>query len=322
MAPDSAELAKWLAEAEQSLDEGDDARQVWSFPTDELLEEFLSTVQHRSEDDVLMLLRRLLIPSCALGRDHDALERYVQIRDEGGEDNAEQLRSFDNNHFKRVVRYYSGETDQLPWEGITWVLDLLPSKPGLALHAINTWFHGHMYMGDSMIHALSDAEALIRARFIEVPTSVTIRKDMLHDLSARDFERIVDRLYQAMGYDTELTPAQRDGGRDIQATKIGPVEHEYIYVECKRHDSNVGVKYVRQLLGVISTDRVNKGALVTTAEFTADAKAYAQRDRRIQLIGGTALVTALNENLGLDWPARLVALSSEWRGVQPGSRES
>lgn len=290
MTPESEELKKWLTDALWSLDNGDEQVQVWSFSTDELRDEYLSTAHERSEGDVLTLLRRLLIPSCALGRDYLAFERYGELRKQARNNGGGDLRSFDNTHFQRILRYYDGETDQLPWEGTTWVADLLPSKPGLALRVINTWLYAHMpYMGDSMMYALSDAEALIRARFIEVPTSVASRKTLLLDLSAREFERIVERLYQAMGYETLLTPAQRDGGRDIEATKIGPADHEYVYIECKRHETNVGVRYVNRLLGVVSTDLVNKGALVTTAEFTTGAKMLASRDRRVQLVGGTAL---------------------------------
>jgi len=38
-------------------------------------------------------------------------------------------------------------------------------------------------------------------------------------LGRQDFERLVERLYEKMGYETKLTPAQKDKDRDVIAIK-------------------------------------------------------------------------------------------------------
>ncbi|WP_344751121.1 restriction endonuclease [Micromonospora olivasterospora] len=159
-----------------------------------------------------------------------------------------------------------------------------------------------------MIHALSDAEEIIRARYIGLPDSAEERRQHLLSLSSRQFEQIVEHLFDAMGYDTELTPPQRDGGRDIIATRRDAGRQEHIFIECKRYEAKIGVRLVRELVGVVSSSLANKGILVTTSTFTAGAHAFAQRDHRIDLLPGAELVTLINEHLGWDWPARLERL--------------
>ncbi|WP_433318644.1 restriction endonuclease [Micromonospora chersina] len=310
---DSADLRAWLSEVEDSwrLDD-DEGRQIWQFSSDELLSEYLSSVNNRPEEEVRSVLTRLLIPSVALVLDHTNFELYLGLQSRTDPEAREILKAFNNQHFSRVLRYYSGKTNQLPWEGITWVMELLPRHPRIALEALEAYFTAHApYLSDSMIHALSDAEEIIRARYIGLPESSEERRHYLLNLSSRQFEQIVEHLYDAMGYDTELTPPQSDGGRDIIAIKRGPGQQEHIFIECKRYEAKVGVRRVRELAGVVSSSLVNKGILVTTATFTAGARAFAESDRRLELLSGAELVTLINKHLGWDWPARLERLGGQ-----------
>jgi len=130
----------------------------------------------------------------------------------------------------------------------------------------------------------------------------------LADLPPRHFEHLVEHLYRKMGYATILTPLQRDGGRDVLAEAREPGKLTHLRIECKRHARPVGVELVRALLGVVSDEKVNKGVLVTTSTFTRGAHQLAERNPRIELIGGRQLVHLLNEHLGPHWPARLDAI--------------
>ncbi|GAA2219087.1 hypothetical protein GCM10010429_51810 [Micromonospora olivasterospora] len=56
-------------------------------------------------------------------------ELYLGLKSQADPQAKEALEAFNNQHFSRVLRYYSGKTDQPPWEGITWVMDLLPRHP-------------------------------------------------------------------------------------------------------------------------------------------------------------------------------------------------
>ena len=118
-------------------------------------------------------------------------------------------------------------------------------------------------------------------------------RDMIYNVTSREFEEIVEQVLQDNGFDTHLTQPTRDGGRDIIATKTGingkPV---VFYVECKRYSrtNKVSVDLVRALYGVQTADKVNKACLVTSSYFTRDAVEFAENQNvMIDLIDGDAL---------------------------------
>lgn len=100
--------------------------------------------------------------------------------------------------------------------------------------------------------------------------------DLIYDIDPRDFEKVVERLFQDEGFETILTPAIDDGGKDIIATKIIMGRPVVFYVECKRYGkkNNVGVNIVRSLYGVQTSDQVNKSVLVTTGHVTSGTKKF------------------------------------------------
>jgi len=124
-------------------------------------------------------------------------------------------------------------------------------------------------------------------------TQLSENRDMIYDISSREFEKVVAQLLQDNGFDTHLTQPTRDGGRDILAKKTGingkPV---VFYVECKRYSrtNKVSVDHVRALYGVQTADKVNKACLVTSSYFSPDAVKFAKdQNVMIDLIDGDAL---------------------------------
>ncbi|MBT4158828.1 MAG: restriction endonuclease, partial [Planctomycetaceae bacterium] len=88
------------------------------------------------------------------------------------------------------------------------------------------------------------------AKFIGEPDHVQDKAAFLRSMDSREFECLVERLYHSMGYETELTPARSDGGRDVIANRWVPGRQENILVECKRYTKPVGVDFARRLLGL------------------------------------------------------------------------
>ncbi len=66
----------------------------------------------------------------------------------------------------------------------------------------------------------------------------------IYALSPRQYEELVAELLKDMGYDVELTPATRDGGKDILAFVQTPAAKLLCLVEAKRYrmDRTVGVE--------------------------------------------------------------------------------
>ncbi len=78
-----------------------------------------------------------------------------------------------------------------------------------------------------------------------------------------------------MGYKTTLTKRSRDGGYDVIAkgSKIGGKEH--ILIECKRRELRFGVAPIRQLGGVLESNRANKAFFISCGSYTKEASAFA-----------------------------------------------
>lgn len=101
-------------------------------------------------------------------------------------------------------------------------------------------------------------------------------RELIYDISSREFEEVIESLFQDEGFETKLTQPTRDGGRDIIATKYEMGKPIVFYIECKRYGrkNSAGVSIVRSLFGVQSSDRINKSILVTTGHVTRDARRF------------------------------------------------
>ncbi|MCB2181317.1 MAG: restriction endonuclease [Desulfobulbaceae bacterium] len=111
-------------------------------------------------------------------------------------------------------------------------------------------------------------------------------KDVLDDMSWQQFEILVGEYYRQEGYKVEeVGGGGADGGVDLILHKN---EEKYL-IQCKQWKAyKVGVKPVRELLGVMVGSGASGGIVVTSGEFSRDAISYA-RENRIQLVNGAEL---------------------------------
>lgn len=106
----------------------------------------------------------------------------------------------------------------------------------------------------------------------------------LYQLSSRRFEELIAEIFMRKGYDVELTPATRDGGKDIYVARKDDFGSFLYLVECKKNNPNnkVGVKVIRDLYGVLSKEKATYGIVVTTSDFTKPAQEF-QQDLKFQM---------------------------------------
>ena len=92
-------------------------------------------------------------------------------------------------------------------------------------------------------------------------------------IDPRKFEELVAELLASQGFEVELTKRTRDGGFVIRA--IRKIENFFplkFLVECKRFvKDKVDVEIVRAFKNVIDEQNANRGIIVTTSYFTANA---------------------------------------------------
>ena len=107
----------------------------------------------------------------------------------------------------------------------------------------------------------------------------------LDGMNWRDFELLVGEHFRRQGFVVEETAGGADGGVDLIATKNG----EKYLIQCKQWKAyKVGVKVVRELLGVMVGDAATGGFVVTSGKFTRDAVIFA-KDNNITLLDGNSL---------------------------------
>lgn len=125
-----------------------------------------------------------------------------------------------------------------------------------------------------------DDEELDNLGIRDLIVQIAHDKELIYQVSPREFEEIVEQVLKDNGFETVLTKPTRDGGKDIIATIAGihgkPI---VIYVECKRYslENRVDVSIVRELYGVQTAERINKACLITSSLFTKEAIEFAQK---------------------------------------------
>lgn len=112
-------------------------------------------------------------------------------------------------------------------------------------------------------------------------------------LSPSGFERICQRLLREAGFEkVEVTGRSGDGGIDGNGVlQLNPFVSFQVLFQCKRYEGNVTAPHVRDFRGAMM-GRAEKGIILTTGSFTADAKREATRDgvQPIELVDGDKLV--------------------------------
>lgn len=219
---------------------------------------------------------------------------------------------------RRLIRHFAAGSDVPTWEGLTWVIDLLPHHPEQAIAAIQGYLLAHaQVLPDLRLCGLADAADLIRVRYIIQGTATfDSLLELLLTINPRDFEFLVAHLYRSIGYDVFVTAAQKDGGKDVIASRDG----EIIYIECKNWEGRVDVKVVAELIGRVEVDRVTRGIVVGTSGFTkgrSTATEFAVKNAaRVSLVDGVELIRSLNANLGSAWHTRIERLLNEEKAAQ------
>jgi restriction system protein len=123
------------------------------------------------------------------------------------------------------------------------------------------------------------------------------------------FEHLAKRLLRAAGFiNATVTGGSGDGGIDgVGVYRLSLVSFP-VYFQCKRYKGTVGPEKVRDFRGAMQ-GRGDKGLLITTGSFTAEAKKEATRDGAppIDLIDGERLCDLLKEHgLGVETTVRTI----------------
>lgn len=291
--PKDLTLAEWLAKIEVPEQKRDCRINDYEFPTDEHREEFLGSIHSYSESTIRLLLRLFLIRGGTLGIDERTQHGLWSLT------NGERLKLCQEYEFLRRL----DEPPFHPWDGVTWILDLLPDYPAKAIDVLGAYFTAHcQFLPDGRIRGLADAEEIIRRRYLHVENP----REALLSLRPDEFEYLIGALYEKLNFKVEITQRTRDGGVDVWARRSDEGGKALLLIQCKRESHTVGPKPGRELMGVVSAQKANMGVVVATCGFTRTARSEASASSRIELIDFKALNLLLNRHMGARWPDNMM----------------
>lgn len=127
--------------------------------------------------------------------------------------------------------------------------------------------------------------------------------DLLLKLTPSGFEQLAQRILREAGFTQVVVTGQSgDGGIDGYGTlQINPLVSFKVLFQCKRYTKSVTPSHVRDFRGAMA-GRADKGIIITTGSFTAEARREASRDGvpPIELIDSDKLIRMLESlELGL-----------------------
>ena len=153
----------------------------------------------------------------------------------------------------------------------------------------------------------SDIRVEPSTRIKEKPTEWSL--ELIREIEWKRFEDLCQKFYEAKGIRCETTPLGPDGGIDIRIFQDDSGKATSI-VQCKAWGSRyVGVQPVRELLGVMTHQKIEKAFFMTSGRFSDDAKDVA-KSNRITLIDGQMLLMML-QRLPSSGQNELLAFATE-----------
>lgn len=139
------------------------------------------------------------------------------------------------------------------------------------------------------------------------PTEWSI--ELLRQIEWKRFEELTAAYFREKTFRTETLRAGADGGIDVKLF-IKDKTEPFAIVQCKAWNSQkVGVKPVRELLGVMAHEKVAKGIFATTGDYTQEAIAFA-KENPLNLITGEMLLKGILA-LPDDAKARLLNVATD-----------
>ncbi len=124
-------------------------------------------------------------------------------------------------------------------------------------------------------------------------------RESLRQINPYEFEELVKRLLEAMGYENvEVTSRSHDGVVVVKARIEVGITMVSEVVQVKRHQNSINRPVLDQLRGSLHRFDAMRGTIISTGKFTAGTKeaAFEKGAAPITLIDGDKLIDLLMEH--------------------------
>lgn len=136
--------------------------------------------------------------------------------------------------------------------------------------------------------------------------------DVLQRMDWKSLELVSAAYYECRGFRAETTPCGADGGIDVTLFRPGTTE-PFGIVQCKAWNTRaVGIKPLRELLGVMVHNKVANGVFITSGSYTDEATAFAKANGIKLGTGATLLASILTLELAQQQKLLAIATAGEW----------
>jgi restriction system protein len=142
------------------------------------------------------------------------------------------------------------------------------------------------------MNSIEDTQAPLSSSTVSTARLTGWEAQVFELIEWRRFEAICERLFAQAGFLTKSQSHGADGGVDIWLYSKN-LEGPAAVVQCKHWvGRSVGVKEVREFLGVMTSQSVKRGTYVTSSTFTPAASEFA-RDNNIHLLDRDGLLSLI-----------------------------
>lgn len=141
----------------------------------------------------------------------------------------------------------------------------------------------------------------------ETNKPITWSVKLIQDLEWKRFEELSVAYYLEKGIKAETTQLGADGGIDIKLYQ-DDTDKPTTIIQCKSWASQVGVKPIREFLGVMTHEKIAKGFYMTSSSYTNEAIEIA-KSNQITLINGEMLLMMI-QRLSPTSQDKLLALAT------------
>ncbi len=172
--------------------------------------------------------------------------------------------------------------------GLLWLVQWRFADQSLTVAMLDGFIHGSRILAPFafglglILWLLARIPRWIHRRRLDRQTGI----DSIRQLSWRQFDFLLAEYFRRQGYRVEETADGPDDGIDLYLSKSGVKS----LVQAKHWKTwRVGVRTVRELLGVMVSEEANDAWLITSGKFTTPAMEFADKNH-IHLINGLQLV--------------------------------
>jgi hypothetical protein len=142
----------------------------------------------------------------------------------------------------------------------------------------------------------SQAELIIRTGSQRLVRLIAENPDEVDNLEWRDLERVLEEAFTGIGFVTELTPASKDGGKDIilRLRRVSDSVMYYVEVKHWRSHKKVGATVLKDFVSIVVRDGAMRGLLLTTSGVAGGSlEKLTEVERRAIRVGDKTKIVSL-----------------------------